>query len=170
MYAASLGHKVFSFEPESSNFYLLNSNILLNSFNEKIKAYPIALNNSNDVDQLYISKFEWGGSCHTVGRNLNFNLNKFEPNFVQGTISMTLDTFCKNSKINVDYLKIDVDGNELFVIEGMTNLLKEKRLKNLVELNLNLKEHQVKNLMIKYGYEIENQNKVNENLIFSIKN
>ena len=42
---------------------------------------------------------------------------------------MPLDTFCKNSKINVDYLKIDVDGNELFVIEGMTNLLKEKVLK-----------------------------------------
>ena len=174
LYAASLGHKVFSFEPESSNFYLLNSNILLNSFNEKIKAYPIALNNSNDVDQLYISKFEWGGSCHTFGRNLDFNLNKFEPNFVQGSISMPLDTFCKNSKINVDYIKIDVDGNELFVIEGMTNLLKEKSIKKiLVELNLNLKEHQeVKNLMIKYGYEIENQkkNKVNENLIFSIKN
>ena len=71
-------------------------------------------------------------------------------------------------------MKIDVDGNELFVIEGMTNLLKEKSIKKiLVELNLNLKEHQeVKNLMIKYGYEIENQkkNKVNENLIFSIKN
>ena len=73
---------------------------------------------------------------------------------------MPLDTFCKNSKINVDYLKIDVDGNELFVIEGMTNLLKEKVLKILVELNLNLKEHQeVKNLMIKYDYEIENQKK-----------
>ena len=58
-------------------------------------------------------------------------------------------------------------------LEGMINLLKEKSIKKiLVELNLSLKEHQeVKNLMIKYDYEIENQkkNKVNENLIFSIK-
>ena len=97
LYAASLGHKVFSFEPESS-VHLLNSNILLNSFNEKI-SLSIALNNSNDVDQLYISKFEWGGSCHTFGRNLDFNLNKFEPNFVQGSISMPLILFAKIQKL-----------------------------------------------------------------------
>ena len=171
LYAASQGHKVLSFEPESVNFYLLNSNILLNSFSNKIKAYPIALNKNLSFDELYLSKFEWGGSCHTFGRKLDYNLEKFEPEFVQGSIGMSLDLFYEQSKINVDYMKIDVDGNELYVVEGMINLIKEKKIKKiLIELNLNLKEHiEVKKLLNENGYYLlkQSKNKVNENLIFS---
>jgi FkbM family methyltransferase len=171
LYAASQGHKVFSFEPESANFYLLNKNILLNKFTNKIKAYPIALNKNFSFNELYLSKFEWGGSCHTFGRKLDYNLEKFEPEFTQGSISMSLDFLYQQSKINIDYMKIDVDGNELYVVEGMINLIKEKKIKKiLIELNLNLKEHiEVKKIFNENGYFLLNQskNKVNENLIFS---
>jgi len=43
---------------------------------------------------------------------------------------MTLDDYCKNNSIQkIDFLKIDVEGHELEVLKGATNLLKEERIK-----------------------------------------
>lgn len=174
LYAATKGHNVISFEPESANFYLLNSNILLNKFSDKIKAYPISLSNKNTIDYLYMSKYELGESGHTFGRNQDYNLNKFEPEFIQGSIAITLDKFCIQKKFDIDYMKIDVDGNELRVIEGMLEIIKSKNIKKiLVELNLNLREHQkVIEILRTNDYQViqKTKNKLNENLIFSIKN
>jgi len=44
--------------------------------------------------------------------------------------SLTLDTYCKNKNINsIDIIKIDVEGAEVDVLFGMTELLKDSKVK-----------------------------------------
>lgn len=51
--------------------------------------------------------------------------------------SLTLDDFCKNNNINhIDILKIDVEGHELKVLKGLSNMLDQQKVNHLfVEIN-----------------------------------
>lgn len=142
LFAAKLNQNVVSFEPESHNFTALNININDNNFQKKIISYPIALDEKMIISKLNIYKFRFGGSGHSFNRSTNSQGNKFEPSHIQGSISITLDKFCEETKIYPDYVKIDVDGNELKIINGMKNLLASKKIKSiLVEIDRTYSEH-----------------------------
>ena len=57
--------------------------------------------------------------------------NKFKLEEKKIEVEMiTLDNFCENYKIdNIDFLKIDTQGYEKFVLEGAQNLLKNRKIK-----------------------------------------
>ena len=59
LYAAKKGHKVFAFEPESLNFACLNLNISDNQLNDKIMAFPLAINDENKISSLNLSKMKF---------------------------------------------------------------------------------------------------------------
>ncbi len=142
LFAAKLNHSIVSFEPESHNFAALNINIYDNNFNKKIISYPISLDEKIIISQLNIFKFRFGGSGHSFDRSLNSQGKEFDKSYVQGSISVTLDKFCEETKIYPDYIKIDVDGNELRVIHGMKDLLASKKIKSiLIELDRTFSEH-----------------------------
>tara|TARA_Y100000741_G_C18207639_1_gene540348 strand:+ start:293 stop:1120 length:828 start_codon:yes stop_codon:yes gene_type:complete len=143
LYSAKLNHSVVSFEPESLNFAALNLNISDNNFQKNITCYPIALDDNFLISNLNIHKFRFGSSGHSFNRPANSSDQKLEYMKSQGSISITLDQFSETQNIFPDYLKIDVDGNELNVINGMKNLLKSKKIKSiLIEINKNYQEHQ----------------------------
>ena len=58
-------------------------------------------------------------------------------------ISFSLDDFLDRTRNIPNYIKIDVDGNELRVIQGMTETLRKNQLKSIcIELNPDFAEHQ----------------------------
>ncbi|MBD2506996.1 FkbM family methyltransferase [Nostoc muscorum FACHB-395] len=75
--------------------------------------------------------------------------------------TITLDSFCKNNDIKkIDYLKIDVEGAEIDVLQGATKLLREKDIyfiqfeisqKMLEGLNRNAQS--TFDILNEYGYE-----------------
>ncbi len=136
LYAAKKKHSVVAFEPESLNFACLNLNIMDNNLKDYITAYPISLNDNNDISFLNLSTMKFGGSGNTFGSCLDESGNIFEPVYKQGSMAFKLDDVIKKKKITVNYVKIDVDGNELFVLKGMSELLKSPNLKSLcIELD-----------------------------------
>ncbi len=136
LYAAKKKHVVLAFEPESLNFACLNLNIKDNNLQEYISAYPISLNDSNDISYLNLRDMKFGGSGSTFGDCLDESGNKFNPTYKQGSISFKLDDILKKKEITVNYIKIDVDGNELNVLKGMQDLLSSESLKSIcIELN-----------------------------------
>ena len=142
LYAASKNHKVYAFEPESLNFSCLNLNIFDNNFNDKIFAFPIAINDVEKISRLNLSSMHYGGSGNTFDRQISDSGLKFEPIFKQGSVSFSLDEICKRLNFTPDIIKIDVDGNELKVINGMKEVLVSKNLKSIcIELNPKFKEH-----------------------------
>ena len=68
--------------------------------------------------------------------------SNFKSIYSQGSISLTLDDVLEKIGIIPNYIKIDVDGNELKVINGMSNILKNEKLKSIcIELNPKFNEH-----------------------------
>jgi len=170
LFAAKLKHNVISFEPESHNFAALNININDNKFEKEIISYPISIDERMSISKLNIFQFRFGGSGHSFERSINSQGNEFETSHTQGSISITLDKFCEETKILPDYIKIDVDGNELRVINGMKNLLATKKIKSiLIELDTTFNEHRdVVNIMKTFNYKLvyNNSNAVVSNYIF----
>lgn len=139
LYAAHRGIKVHAFEPEAQNFALLCRNVAINKMNDRISAWPIALSNKPGIAELHLSTMMAGGSCHAFDQSIDFHGNEKKFPFVQGSMSTTIDIFAgKYDK--PDHIKIDVDGFEHLVVEGMIYTV--TRVKSvLIEINRNYPAH-----------------------------
>lgn len=122
IYAMNKRLRVFAFEPEIQNFALLGTNSYLNSNSCKhqSKIFNIALSDKNEMGNMFIAKFEAGGhmkildKAKKVGEEITF-----EPDFIQNILKFTLDEVIDRYKLpSPEYIKIDVDGSELEVING----------------------------------------------------
>lgn len=103
--------QVFAFEPESQNYALLNKNIYINQMSGWVRAYSVALSDTEGFSDLYLSQFSAGGSCHTFGEQVDFNLNPFNSAFNQGCYCTTLDKLVAQGIVPAPHhIKIDVDG------------------------------------------------------------
>lgn len=158
LYAAKYKNATtYSFEPESANYYYLNKNIFHNNLSNKIKAYNFALNDSNLLSVLNLSQFRPGAGNHNFNEELDPNHKKFNSAFKQGMIGITIDDFVyKWGGLIPNHIKIDVDGNEHKVINGMTNILKEMKLKTIaIEVNLNLDtDNKLKKKLLSHGFKL----------------
>ena len=78
-----------------------------------------------------------GASGGQIDNPIKEDGSPFEPADIQDVITMNLDFFItKFADTFPEYIKIDVDGNELKIIEGMQKTLRDTRLKSLlIEVN-----------------------------------
>lgn len=150
--------RVYSFEPESQNYATLNKNIAYNKLQNRVIAYPIALSDETKFDKLYLSDFNTGGSCHSFGEEVGFDLQQRKSPFVQGAFATTLDRLVEDGVIPVPtHIKVDVDGFEHKVIEGAKKTLANPILKSiLIEINTHLQQHlELVDYMLSQGFEYD---------------
>jgi FkbM family methyltransferase len=128
--------KVFAFEPLSLNYAKLNENIIANRLDKQVTAYNIALNDRDDVSNLYVSGFYGGASGSQCNSVLDSYGHEFRPQFVQGIIGFSLDSLIRFGNLPVpNHIKIDVDGNEYLIIRGAEETLGNPAVRTvLVEL------------------------------------
>lgn len=154
--------KVYAFEPESSNYYYLNKNIFHNNLGEKIKAYNIALNDSDLLSVLNLSSFAPAKSAHNFNEELNPHHKKFNSPYKQGMLGMSLDDFIYKWGGEIpNHIKIDVDGNEYKIIDGMEKVFNEAKLKSImVEISLQVeKDGALKEKILSKGFTLLNDEK-----------
>jgi FkbM family methyltransferase len=113
---------IYAFEPSLKTF----ERLLQNTCNIKIKPYNFGLSNRNESCTLYTNK-EASGLASVYQRNLEHfgvEMNKTE------TIEMkTIDNFCFANNIRkIHFLKMDVEGHELKVLDGAQRMMNEKRI------------------------------------------
>jgi FkbM family methyltransferase len=120
--------KVFAFEPSKANFNLFLKNIELNQIKNII---PINKGLGDKIaDKLILSQNpETGDGEKYILKDENLIKNEFnslDSDQVNEIISLdTLDNFQLNNDITkVDFLKIDVEGYEYYVLKGAEKLLK----------------------------------------------
>ena len=152
--------KVFSFEPEINNFYILNKNILLNKLNQSVSTFLIGINNETTFTKLHLGENETGGSHHFVGKSaLDHNLKQRTIGYHQNIFSISLDDLCKKWNFPIpNYLKIDVDGIENQIIEKSDFILSSKKLESiLIEINSNREEdNNIISKLNKYNFKFDN--------------
>jgi FkbM family methyltransferase len=141
--ARTRGVRVFAFEPEAQNYALLNRNILLNDIGDRAKAFCLALSDAAGLSELHLSEVMIGGSCHSLGEQVDFKHEPMRPAFSQGCVAARLDDLVASGAVpQPTHLKIDVDGFEPKVVHGAAQVVRDPRLRSLlVELNQNLGDH-----------------------------
>jgi FkbM family methyltransferase len=124
--------KVFAFEPQSNLYnYLIKIKSLLNWNNATIE--HLALSNSAGEVKLFIpsNKVSEGSSPGATiveqKENTKFGITEIVK-------TETLENYCAKNNIKPNFLKIDVEGNELQVLKGGETILKTQKPKILVEI------------------------------------
>lgn len=123
--AAKHASQVIAIEPDPSNFSLLEANVKLNGFSN-VQTFPLALSNRRGPRLLYL-----GDRPSTGTSSLEPEWGRPISSGTQGTWQVecdTLDRIVDSLGLKViDWLKIDVEGHEVFVLEGAQSTLTNVR-------------------------------------------
>jgi len=115
--------RCFAFEPAPSNYDILQRNIALNNLEDRVKTFQLALADKKGTAVLKVpsSGDEDGFAC--LGNPLRFN------DWVEFEVTVsTVDDFVRDHGIeNVDLIKIDTEGCELFVLKGAERVIRKYR-------------------------------------------
>lgn len=145
--------QVVSFEPESSNFALINKNITLNNMHEKVIAYPFGLSDKTGPSILYRYHDFESAAINSLDQEVDVFLQPMKAKYKQGVVSYAADdlVFAHDFK-KPQLVKIDVDGLEHLILKGMQKTL-DSVSTVLVELNFRIKEHQeIIEMLLKKGF------------------
>lgn len=116
--------KIYSFEPEPQNFIAL----LKKSIDNKTFAFNVAIGDSNETTFFYRQGLSHLGGLLPINHNSSDSLGYAEraKNEKISVEKIKLDTFCIQNSINhIDILKIDVQGFEVGVLNGASEILKK---------------------------------------------
>ena len=154
LYAKYLPNSTFySFEPFFETFQELNNNINLNNITN-VKTFNFAISDKICMQNLQVCLSHNG--LHTLGNNVKrFNDIK--------TIEVechTIDELFFEKNISVQFIKIDTEGHEYFILNGAINTIKtykpliqiEWNILNMEQCNVNVNDLQ--NFIEKIEYEI----------------
>lgn len=127
VYAGSKGAKVFAFEPSALNFALLVEHIHINKAHKNVFPLCIALGPETKIDMLNMNSFEIGHASNSLGRAEN-QFESIEPVFAQAVPAFKTEDFLRVFNLPApDHIKLDVDGNELMILEGLRPILPHVR-------------------------------------------
>ncbi|MBD0360271.1 MAG: FkbM family methyltransferase [Nitrososphaeraceae archaeon] len=146
--------KVVAIEAHPGNFEMLNRNIKLNQLTNVIPLNYAAYSKETKI-RLYVPGEESG---YTVYNTIMSNRAGTEENFVEVNAN-TLDYLLQLNQIRqeqVKWIKIDVEGAELDVLKGSTNVLsKSKDIALLIEVHGPANYRPVVEFLSLYNFKIE---------------
>ena len=113
VYFSNFFHKVRSFEPNPQAFKLLKINT---EFLDNVKVFNFGLAEKNRAAKFFTSKHNIGGSSLTSG--------------CENSLEIHVDLFSLNkldfNNENITFIKIDVEGHEMSVLEGGSNIFRDQ--------------------------------------------
>jgi FkbM family methyltransferase len=147
LYAVGLARRVarvYALEPEPSNFTLLMRNVVINGLQSKVVALPVALSDRDGWAELCVQK---SSGAHTLEKSEGCEKTV-------KVLTLRMDTLVRLLNLKtIEIVKIDVEGHEMKVINGMENILQKNPPRVLVIEILRSNVHLLGRLKA-IGYEI----------------
>lgn len=142
--------KIISFEPVKETFLKFEQNLLLNKNIKNIKAYNLGLSNQNQSLQMKALKkngYIQQGGFGVVSQNENTeSLHTEFAMFKKGDEQFDLEN-------NMIFIKIDVEGHELSVLNGIAKLISNNKIFIQVEIFDHLFKN-TNNFLIKNNFKM----------------
>lgn len=111
--------RIWAFEPSVFNLELLARNLSVNGLTKQVCIVPIALSDRLGSSQMRMTTTEWGGALSTFGQEFGWDGEAIRQVFEFQTIGLTMDDAVQRMAIPApDYIKMDVDGLEHFILKG----------------------------------------------------
>ena len=149
LYGCKRVKQVYAFEPHLGNCMNLIKNVKLNKA-DNVKVMSVALHN-----KVGFFNFDYRSDVTASSASQLDSNPQFEPIGTEYKFAVTIDDLQQTLR-PPDYVKIDVDGNEILILHGMKEALTQKRIKSLqVELGSNKDE--AARFLANYGYKIESE-------------
>jgi len=148
---------IHAFEPGFSTYHQLVRNILLNHAENSIFPHMLALSHTSGTSVFNYLSIEPGFSYNSLGDNLDYKGEAFEPAFRQKVFSFSLDSLVKEYGFpRPNHIKLDVDGKELDILLGAKDVLADTNLRSvIVEIcKLRNQETQVVSLLSADGFKL----------------
>jgi FkbM family methyltransferase len=144
--------KVVAIEADPSNFEMLKSNIKLNQLTN-VTPLNYAVYSKETKIKLYLPEVESG---YTIYNTIMSNRARTEDKFVEVNAN-TLDHLLQLKGImEINWVKIDVEGAELEVLKGATNVLsKSKDIALLIEVHGLDNYRPILEFLSSYNFKIE---------------
>ena len=119
--------KVYAFEPFEQNHNSLLSNIELNTF-QNIQVEKLAIAECKKNISLFYDEAD-----KNLGMVSAYNASMKNETIIK---AVALDDYAAENKINkIAIVKMDIEGNELFALQGMKNILNYHQPKLLIEID-----------------------------------
>ena len=147
---------VIAFEPSVFNLELLSRNLHLNQLQQQVVILPLALSDKMGSNLLRMTSTEWGGALSTFGKDVGWDGQNIQEVFSFPTYGLSMDQAVEILGLPApDFIKMDVDGIEHFLLQGGTQVLK-KIQGILLEINDNFFEQAEisKELLERAGLEL----------------
>ncbi len=132
------GGMVYAFEPHAASFLGLLKNIDINGLGALIRPLSCALHFQELI--LDFNYYDWlsGSSMSQLGSMMDAEENQFVPVASELKLSTTLDRLVETGAIRTPtHVKIDVDGNESYVLRGMERILSSTSRPETVQVEIN---------------------------------
>jgi len=129
-----------------------------------IKSLNLALSNTTGLGNLFIVNNQPGAAMKILDKPIKrLEKNEFTPSHVQIVIKDKLDDIIKRYNLPFpNYIKIDVDGSELDVVEGASHTLSDPNMHSAL---IEIEDTDEKNLPIikkmeEHGFKIKEKNQL----------
>lgn len=146
--------KVYAFEPLPDNVKAIRHNVALNNFSQ-VDVIPKAVSNHFGTEKFLVAEFSGGSSLES---------GDMPPDFVNEIYVdvVTIDDFLETEKTSPpDVVKIDVEGAEIGVLEGMSETITKIHPVVIYEIddhdqkNYDRKQQECERFLSIHGYTIQ---------------
>ncbi|GMQ84012.1 MAG: hypothetical protein BMS9Abin06_0761 [Gammaproteobacteria bacterium] len=136
-YAGDNG-RVYAFEPHSANFTRLLDNIRVNSFEHIVKPCNFALHDKQGFFPFNYASGKAGTAESQLASVIDAHKVEFQPEISELKYAVPVDELVSAEEfLPPQHIKIDVDGNELLILQGMSKLLDSPGRPKTIQVEIN---------------------------------
>ena len=161
IYAAARGDlDVWAFEPAGVNYYNLVANCELNNATEHMHCFQLGFGNRNEIGNLHVSQL-MSAHSFTFAKSKKKKIHQKVFSSRQTAMLWTVDALIERYGLpRPNYIKIDVPGLTIPILEGAERTLKRPDVK---QLQIEVEEHgrggrMIKSMLSAYGFHIVTRN------------